>query len=227
MKRIFFSLSLLFYFNLINSQILLSISDNINNEKSDVTLSEFENLFYKTNDTIITEDYLNEYLDLFINFKLKVQEARSIGLDTQKSFINELDGYKKQLAKPYLKDKDFENSLLKEAYERLNYDVRASHILVNITTDDQDAYDQAIKIRNSIINDELTFEEAAIKYSNDLSAKQNRGDLGFFTAFMMVYDFETAAYNLNVGEISMPVKTKYGYHLIKLNEKEKLLVRLK
>ena len=100
MKRIFFSLFLLFYFNLINSQILLSISDNVNNEKSDVTLNEFENLFYKTNDTIITEDYLNEYLNLFINFKLKVQEARSIGLDTQKSFINELDGYKKQLAKP-------------------------------------------------------------------------------------------------------------------------------
>ena len=110
---------------------------------------------------------------------------------------------------------------MKEAYERLNYDVRASHILVNITTDDQDAYDKALKIRNSIINDELTFEEAAIKYSNDLSAKQNRGDLGFFTAFMMVYDFETAAYNLSVGEISLPVKTKYGYHLIKLNEKRK------
>ena len=227
MKRIFFSLSLLFWFNLINSQILLSISDNISNERSDVTLSEFENLFYKTNDTIITEDYLKEYLNLFINFKLKVQEARSIGLDTQKSFINELDGYKKQLAKPYLKDKDFENSLLKEAYERLNYDVRASHILVNITTDDRDAYDKALKIRNSIINDELTFEEAAKRYSNDLSAKQNSGDLGFFTAFMMVYDFETAAYNLSVGEISMPVKTKYGYHLIKLNAKRKAVGEVK
>ena len=116
---------------------------------------------------------------------------------------------------------------MKEAYERLNYDVRASHILVNITTDDQDAYDKALKIRNSIINDEITFEEAAIKYSNDLSAKQNSGDLGFFTAFMMVYDFETAAYNLSVGEISMPVKTKYGYHLIKLNEKRKAVGEVK
>ena len=204
------------------SQSILQIGNK------NISLVEFENIFYKNNyNDTIDKQYLDEYIELFINFKLKVLEAESLYMDTISTFIKELDGYKDQLAKPYLRNKEFDDLMLKEAYERMLFDVKASHILIKVNEESKDSDNEAFKkaksIRNEIINKKISFSDAAKKYSEDPSAQNNGGDLGFFTAFMMVYDFESAVYELEVNEISKPIKTKYGYHLIKLFDKRKAL----
>ena len=219
-------LCLLSYFS-INAQTLLEI------ENDKITLDEFKNVFFKnSHDEEIDKKYLDEYMDLFINFKLKVYEAKQLKMDTITSFINELEGYAEQLSIPYLKNKEFDESLVNEAYERMKLDVRASHILLSVPKEstqkeENDIYNKIIDIRNEIKNNKINFSDAAKKYSDDKSALVNGGDLGYFTAFMMVYDFETAAYNTAVGEISMPVKTKYGYHIISVSDKRNAIGEVK
>jgi peptidyl-prolyl cis-trans isomerase SurA len=190
----------------------------------EVKLSEFNAIFNKNkNNEKITESSINEYLDLYIKFKLKVREAEALGYDTLPKFINELKGYRKQLAEPYLTDKDVTESLIKEAYERMTQDVKASHILIKLEEDPLPAdtlaaYNKAIKIRNRIIAGE-DFGKVAKETSEDPSAQKNNGNLGYFSAMHMVYPFESAAYNTKVGAISMPARTKFGYHIIKVLDK--------
>ena len=114
--------------------------------------------------------------------------------------------------------------MLSEAYQRMQIDVNASHILISLENeateeDEMIVYNKALKIRDSIIDGKISFSDAAKVNSADKSAVFNGGNLGYFTVFMMVYDFETAAYETPIGEISMPIKTKYGYHLIKVNNR--------
>jgi len=203
--------------NIFSQETLMTI----NEEK--ISIDEFENIFYKNNEDIeITKEYLDEYIDLFINFKLKVKESKSLGYDTLPSFVKELDGYKKQLSKPYLRDNNFNENLFNEALERIQYDINASHILIKIDNDDsKTALNEALSIRNQIINKEISFSEAAVKFSDDEYVLDSKGNLGYFTAFMMLYDFESVAYNTPIGEVSVPVKTQYGYHLILVNDKRK------
>ena len=203
--------------NSFSQEVLLNIED----EK--ITLDEFSHIFNKNNDNEkIDKEYLDEYIELFINFKLKVKEAKNLGFDTVSTFIDELNGYRKQLAKPYLRDDNFNDDLFDEALDRIQYDINASHILININEENNDeALNKINDIRRDIINGNISFEESAIKYSDDKSAVENKGNLGYFTAFMMVYDFETAAYTTDINDISKPVKTKYGYHIIKVNDKRK------
>jgi peptidyl-prolyl cis-trans isomerase SurA len=162
-------------------------------------------------------------MELFINFKLKVKEAREAGLDTVKKFKTELDGYRAQLARPYLTDSDKLNDLMREAYQNQTQEVRAMHILIkadaNATpADTLKAYNKAMAIRERLTKGE-DFASLAKAVSEDPSAKENGGDLGYFTAFQMVYPFEKAAYSTKVGDVSMPVRTRYGYHLIKVVDK--------
>mgnify|MGYP001334832323 CR=1 FL=1 len=215
MKRYITLILALFSLGLYSQDFLLEIEDDR------ISLDEFKHIFEKNNNNEkIDKQFLDEYIELYINFKLKVKEAKSLGFDTLSTFVNELEGYKKQLSKPYLRDDSFNDELFEEALERIQYDINASHILINIENDNNDeALDKIQKIRSEIIDEEISFEDAAIKYSDDKSSKENQGNLGYFTAFMMVYDFESAAYTTKVGEISKPVKTKYGYHLIRVNEK--------
>lgn len=194
--------------------------------KSQVTKSEFENVYHKNNTKDDnTRESLEKYLELYINFKLKVQEAEELGMDTAASFRDELKGYRKQLAQPYLTDKDVNEKLLKEAYDRMQWDVRASHILVKVgenalPKDTLEAYNKIMKIRQRILKGENFSKVASEKgVSDDPSAKDNGGDLGYFTALQMVYPFESVAYKTPVGEISMPVRTRYGYHIIKVVDK--------
>lgn len=222
MKKIVLIFLLLSNFNFLYAQNILKIGNK------NISLSEFENIFYKNNyNDTIDKKYLDEYIELFINFKLKVFEAESLYMDTVSTFVKELDGYQEQLAKPYLRNKEFDDYMIKEAYDRMLFDVKASHILVKIDEKSTDSENEALKkitaIRNEIINTRITFSDAATRYSEDPSAKDNNGNLGFFTAFMMVYDFESAVYDLEINEVSLPIKTKYGYHLIKLNDKRKAL----
>lgn len=189
-----------------------------------VTKAEFEAIYRKNNtkDTDQSRKALEEYMELFVNFKLKVKAAKDAGKDTVKAFQNELKGYRRQLAQPYLTDKQVNEKLVEEAYNRMKKDVRASHILISVSADalPKDtlaAYNKIIALRDKIVKGE-DFETLATKVSEDPSAKQNGGDLGYFSSMMMVYPFENAAYNTPVGQISMPVRTRFGYHILKVTD---------
>jgi peptidyl-prolyl cis-trans isomerase SurA len=189
-----------------------------------VTKGEFESIYRKNNPKDAPNDRkaLEEYLELFINFKLKVKAAKVAGKDTTTAFNNELKGYRRQLAQPYLSDKDVNEKLIEEAYERMKKDVRASHILIKLVNDPTPkdtlaAYNKAISIRNRVMKGE-NFADLARQNSDDPSGQQNGGDLGFFTSMMMVYPFENAAYNTPVGQVTMPVRTRFGYHILKVTD---------
>jgi len=186
------------------------------------TLSEFEAVYKKNNkDAVVDQKDLEDYLELYINFRLKVREAEALGLDTLKKFIEELKGYQKQLAKPYLTDKEVTEKLVEEAYNRSLKDIHASHILLKVgpdalPKDTLDVYNRLMNIRKQVAKGDFT--ALAKKYSEDPSAKDNGGDLGWFSVFRMVYPFEAAAFETKVGDVSMPVRTRFGYHLVKVLE---------
>jgi peptidyl-prolyl cis-trans isomerase SurA len=190
-----------------------------------VSLEEFETIFKKNNrDSAITQASLDEYMKLYINFRLKVAEAKKLGLDTVAKFKNELAGYRTQLARPYLVDASMLDGLVQEGYNRLKEEVHGYHILVKCDpsaapSDTARAYQKILQLRNEVIAGKSTFGEIAKRSSEDPSAKDNGGDLGYFTAFQMVYPFESAAYQTKKGEVSMPVRTKYGYHIVKVTDR--------
>jgi len=191
-----------------------------------VTKSEFLQIYLKNNNSPkYDKASLDEYMVLFKKFKLKVAEAEALGYDTIPKLRKELDGYKKQLATPYLTDSEMNEDLVKEAYSRMENEIRASHILLRIDleaspTDTAKVYARITALRKRILSGEEFETVAKSKMgSEDPSVSENAGDLGYFTAFQMVSSFEDAAYNTAVGEISMPVRTKFGYHLIKVTGK--------
>ncbi len=191
----------------------------VNGEK--VMNSEFSRV-YEKNLSLINDPAqkdLENYLELYINYKLKLQDAYAKKMDTIGIYLREYEKYENQLIQPYLKDENVELDLIKEAYDRLKKEVNASHILIK-TEKGQDtliAYNKLIEIRNKIINGE-DFAKLARKNSQDPSASKNGGNLGYFTAFQMVYPFENEVYNTKIGEVSMPFKTQFGYHIVKVND---------
>ena len=218
-----------------DKRILLNIAGE------DITVDEFMYVYNKNNFNKEQSDTqaVREYLELYINFRLKVKEAESLGMDTLQSFRKELEGYRKQLAQPYFNDDNVSEYLLQEAYQRKLTDVRASHILIRVDKnafpeDTLKAYNKALEIRQRIINGE-NFGAVAAEVSEDPSArdteatqyrparKGNYGDLGYFTVFDMVYPFESGAYNTEKGQVSQPVRTDYGYHLIYVTDKQPAL----
>jgi peptidyl-prolyl cis-trans isomerase SurA len=217
------------------SDVIMTIGDE------NVTLEDFESIFRKNNnDTAVTAESLDEYMELFINFKLKVKEARALGMDTISAFVQELEGYRKQLARPYLTDGEMLDQLVKDAYERQKEEVRASHLLITCkaNADPQDtlaAWNKIDKLRKEILSGK-DFTEVAREKSDDPSVRDNGGDLGYFSAFQMVYPFEDAAYTTPVGDVSNIVRTRYGYHILKVTDRRvargeikvaHILVRLK
>ncbi|MFK7747575.1 MAG: peptidylprolyl isomerase [Kordia sp.] len=193
-------------------------------------VSEFSRVYKKNLDIIDKKDQkeIEEYFDLFLEYKLKLKEARNLNLNEKDAYKKELAGYRKQLSRNYLTDNNATEKLVKEAYDRLQKEVKASHILIKVSLDSapQDtlvAYEKIMNIRKSIIEG-ADFGEMAVKHSNDPSAKgnknipANKGNLGYFSAFRMVYPFESAAFNTKVGEVSMPVRTQFGYHIIKTED---------
>ena len=191
----------------------------------EVSVDDFLSIYNKNRAVgeAIDPKTLDEYVDLFINFKLKVKEAEALGMDTVPSFIKELQGYRKQLATPYLVDKQAGEQLVIEAYNRLKQEVKAGHILITVNAeaspaDTLKAYNKILKLRKEIING-ADFNAYAKQYSQDPSAKDNAGDLGYFSAMYMVYPFENAAYNTAVGEVSEIVRTRFGYHILQVKDK--------
>jgi len=189
-----------------------------------VTRGEFEYVYQKNNGgwdkaKKSSPSDIREYLDLYVKFKRKVMDAESLGMDTVAAFKLELEGYRKQLAQPYLVEKNVLDTLIKEAYERSKIQIKASHLLLTIPPDATPAdtlmiYQKIMAIRDSILKMNYRFEDMAVRHSQDPSVTQNRGDLGYFSAFNMVFPFEQAAFSTPVGKVSMPVRTQFGYHLV-------------
>ena len=203
-----------------------------------ISAREFMDTYEKNNvkTDVIDKKNIDEYLDLYIDFKLKVTEAENLKMDTMPSFVKELKNYREQLAKPYFSNDDITEELVREAYERMQYDVNAAHILIKcdakaLPVDTLAAYNKAMSVRERILKGE-DFGTVAMEMSEDPSARDmaeipgvrkaytgNRGELGYFTAFDMVYPFETGVYTTEVGEVSMPIRSDFGYHVIKVNSK--------
>ena len=191
-----------------------------------VTKSEFLQIYLKNNpNPKFDKASIDEYMELFKKFKLKVAEAEELGYDTIPKLKKELDGYKKQLSLPYLIDSAKNEALVREAYDRTRTEIRASHILITCASnaspaDTLAAYNRIIGLKKRIEKGENFASVARGKNgSEDPSAVNNGGDLGYFTAFQMVYPFEDMAYNTPVGSISEPFRTRYGYHIVNVTDK--------
>ena len=188
--------------------VLMTIDGN------DVRLSEFEYMYHKNNKQQIERESLKDYVDRFVVYKMKVIEAEKAGLDTAKTFINELEGHKAELMRPYLDNNKYAIPYAKEAYERMKKNLTVSHIMLPLSPENKVKMDS---IRACILNGE-DFGELAKKYSSDMYSAEKNGDLGGLWVGRYPYSFEDAAYNTPVGKVSEVVETQFGYHIIKVTD---------
>ncbi len=186
---------------------------------------EFTRVYNKNLDLVKDDSQkdLDKYLDLFVGYKLKVEKANKIGLQNGTNYQNELKSYRNQLSKNYVNDSKVTNELIREAYDRMQQEIRASHILILLDEgatpeDTLKAYNKIIDIKKRLDAGE-DFITVAKQTSEDPSVKDNNGDLGYFSAFRMVYPFENAAYKTSIGQVSKPFRTRFGYHIVKVVDK--------
>ncbi len=175
-------------------------------------------------------DSLRDYLNNYINFKLKVMEAKRQGYDTTQNFKKELQGYLAQIRKPYLENPEAEEKLIAEIHRRMQIEINASHLLIKVDPgavpqDTLKVY-QFMDSLKQTINSREEFESLAKRYSQDGTAA-NGGNLGWFSAMDMVGPFEEAAYQTSVNRVSEIIKTQFGYHLLFVNSKRPSRGRLK
>lgn len=215
---LFFSMSIAGFAQNSSKEVLFTINDK------PYYTDEFARVYKKNLDLVKDESQkdLNQYLELFVGYKLKVNKAYKLGLQDNSKYQNELKSYRTQLAKNYFNDTKITQELIEEGYNRLQKEVRASHILIlvdeNASPEDTlKAYKKIEDISKKALAGE-EFGALAFQYSEDPSAKENKGDLGYFTAFRMVYAFESAAFNTPKDKISKIVRTRFGYHLLKVED---------
>tara|TARA_B110000902_G_scaffold240459_1_gene289973 strand:+ start:7188 stop:9128 length:1941 start_codon:yes stop_codon:yes gene_type:complete len=222
MQKYFISISIFcFSFFISNAQVsendaILTISDQV------VLANEFVRVYNKNLNLVqdASQKDLDSYLELFINYKLKLVEAKKLDYDKDPTYLKEFKSYKNQLTDAYLTDKKVTDALVREAYERTNTEVKAQHILIlfdEVETDTLEAYSKIKKLRQRFINED--FESLKKELHNGKSVFVE--DLGYFSAFKMVYNFESAAYSTKVGEVSSPFRTRFGFHVVKVLEKRK------
>tara|TARA_Y100001958_G_scaffold26850_1_gene16978 strand:+ start:766 stop:2397 length:1632 start_codon:yes stop_codon:yes gene_type:complete len=198
----------------LDNNILFKVNDSI------VYVDEF-NRVYSKNFELIDENNQKDfesYLELFINYKLKLAEAYEMGLHNDPKYKSELNKYVKQLQNSYLTDRETEENLLKEAYERTKYELNVSHILIRIdenNNDTLDVYNKLNSLREPLLN--LPFEEFKNRFQKDEDLIIE--NLGYFSAFKMIYKFENMSYKTQVGEVSRPFQTRFGFHILKVNDK--------
>jgi len=198
-----------------------------------ITLGEFAAIFKKNNqEPKISREALDSYMDLFTVFKLKVREARDLGMDTSRVFAMELASYVKQLSGPYLRDTASENALLRQAYFRMQTDRNVSQILIRVDrcappADTLKAFNRIRKIREDLVRNPRSFEEIARKVSEDSLSAERGGLIGWLTAPNMALPFETAIYETAVGAVSPIVRTAQGYHLVRINQERPARGRIK
>ena len=218
-------LSVLFISALVNGQdqnkVLFSL------DGKDVYNDEFIRVFEKNRDIVVEEEHkdFDDYFDLFVDFKLKLEQAHDMYLDTASSYTAELAKYREQLVQPYLQNPEAIELLVKEAYYRTVNEVSASHILILVEADAPaadtiKAYARILEARKEILAGSQ-FDSIAKLYSEDPSVQMNNGSLGYFSAFSMVYAFENAAYTTKIGDVSQPFRTQFGYHILKVNDRRK------
>ena len=201
-----------------SDQVLFTIGED------EIHVSEFLDVYNKNIDLVKDENQkdINNYLDLFVNYKLKIKQAYDLKLDTIESYQSELKTYRRQLMEPYLRDDTVLEKLVKETYDRSLLEIKASHILVktkdkSTAIDNLKAFNKITEARNKLLNGD-DFVEIANLYSEDPAVKDNNGNLGYFSAFGMVYPFESAAYNTPLNSVSQPFRTRFGYHIVKVND---------
>lgn len=216
-------LSLLFFFLTLAAQTAFSQDDILFTVgDTPVKRSEFEYIYNKNNfnnKSDYSRQSLQDYLDLYVNFRLKVKEALAQGLDQGDRFRDELSTYEYQLLDSYL-DKEVLEKTIKQEFERSQNDVSLSHIYFRATDDSSfnTAYNRAKETYSKIKSGLLTFE-AALPGSDDKQTRDNSGFLGWYNSLQITLpELEDAAYALQPGQLSQPVKTRLGYHLVKLNE---------
>jgi peptidyl-prolyl cis-trans isomerase SurA len=195
--------------------------------KSDVKVSEFKYIYEKNNGqgADYSQKSLNEYLDLYTKFKLKVEKAKQLQLDTISALVSELDGYRKQLASSYLIDKEVTDFLLQELYARTKEDVEFSHIFIPMAESATKTQREETKSKLREVKAKLvagtSFEAAAKEFSQDKTTSDKGGNMGYFTAKLPsgFYELESALYNTPKGQVSDIVTSKIGYHLVKVTNK--------
>ncbi len=193
-------------------------------EGEPVMASEFIRVYNKNLDLVKDESQkdIDAYLELFVNYQLKVKEARRLELDKDPNYLREFNNYKKQLTKNFMADNKVTDALVEEAYHRTTNDVKVSHILVRLDeteTDTTAVYNQLLELRERVAKEGYTAVQKAVHNGKTIFAE----DLGYFGGFKMVYPFETVAFNTPKGEISMPFRTRFGYHILKVFDKRKSL----
>lgn len=203
---------------LVDKDVLFTVADE------PVYASEFLRVYSKNLDLVQDESQkdVDEYLKLFTNYKLKLKEAKSLKLHEKSSYVRELSNYKKQLAKNYITDSKVTDDLVEEAYERMSYEVNANHILVKVNdnakpSDTLEAYNKILKLRDRALKE--GFEKVREEVHNGQTVYGEK--LGYFGGFKMVYKFESVAFNTEVGEISKPFRTRFGYHIVNVIDKRK------
>ena len=207
-----------FSFGQLKNDELFKVNDSI------VSIDEF-NRVYNKNIDLIDEDNQKDfetYLDLFVNYKVKLAEAYELGFHEDPKYKSELNKYAKQLQNTYLTDKKSEEKFLKEAYERTKFEVNVSHVLIRVEENNNDTIQIVEKLKsltNSFLN--LSIDEFNKKYNQD--NKMIVENLGYFSAFKMIYNFENMAYTTPLGEVSSPFRTRFGFHIIKVNDKRNSL----
>ena len=202
----------------LEKKFLFKVNDSI------VYAEEFHRVYNKNIDLIDESNQkdFDTYLDLFINYKLKLAEAYELGLHNETEYKKELTKYTKQLQNSYLTDKKTQDDLLKEAYDRTKYEVNVSHVLIRMDENDNDTtkvYNKLNSLRKSFLDDSIN--EFNIKHNKE--KKLIVEDLGYFSAFKMIYSFENIAYNTPVGEVSAPFRSKFGFHILRVNDKRSSL----
>ena len=193
-----------------------------------VMASEFMYIYQKNNqESTLDKKSIDEYVDLFVNFKLKVAEAKAQGIDTTASFLKELSGYRAQATPKYMLDAQALDSMVQLSYEHMRYDRRAAHIAIQCPASAGDSAEQAAlktieQARRRIMkvkgDKKAAFEKEARKISTDPSVKDNGGELGWITPFRYVYSFEEAVYSTPIGQVTPVFRTAYGFHIALVEE---------
>ncbi|MBT8257108.1 MAG: peptidylprolyl isomerase, partial [Bacteroidia bacterium] len=200
----------------LNDKVLIDIDGD------KVKVGEFLRVYQKNLDLVKDDSQkdIDGYLKLYTNYLLKLKEAYALKYDQRPDYKREFQTYKKQLSKNYLTDKTVTEKLVREAYDRMSQDVQVKHILIRLEDNETDTtavYNQIMAFRERLINED--FESIRRDSHNGSSVFVE--DLGYFSAFKMVYPFESVAYNTEVGAVSMPFRTRFGYHVLKVFDKRK------
>jgi peptidyl-prolyl cis-trans isomerase SurA len=183
----------------------------------DVPKSEFEYLYHKNSQQQLSPQPIDEYVEMFVNYRLKVADARNAGIDTTAAFRQEMAQYRHDLAAPYMADSAYLETLVEEAYDRSRREVQTSHIMYfKSRNPEADAANIATldSLRGVVVSGG-DFAELAARYSQDRSSRGRGGSMGYISQGKFPYSFEKAAFALQPGEVSEVVESPVGYHLIK------------